>query len=293
MYLPQGAFAPVPTPFSPTGTIEGFALRAHLAWLEQEGLQGALILGTNGEFPSLTFAEKRAVAYAAARSSPTDQAQQRTGLQLMLCVGSCALGEVIELCALAKDHAYQSVLCPPPWYFRNASVAGIAAFFKRVLDASKLPVLLYHIPQLTGMPISDELLAAIGPHENLAGVKDSTGDEAELARLSKHFAGKAYMAGSDKLIAQAYAAGGTGSITAAASVVPDLVASIKARPDQQGKLNSVRGLLEKFGLGGAVKAVLRKKGFGAYGARPPLVNLEAAQEQQLFAMLDMFKAVKW
>ena len=70
MYLPQGAFAPVPTPFSPTGTIEGFALRAHLAWLEQEGLQGALILGTNGEFPSLTFAEKRAVAYAAARSSP-------------------------------------------------------------------------------------------------------------------------------------------------------------------------------------------------------------------------------
>ena len=293
MYLPQGAFAPVPTPFSPTGTIEGFALRAHLAWLEQEGLQGALILGTNGEFPSLTFAEKRAVAYAAARSSPTDQAQQRTGLQLMLCVGSCALGEVIELCALAKDHAYQSVLCPPPWYFRNASVAGIAAFFKRVLDASKLPVLLYHSPQLTGMPISDELLAAIGPHENLAGVKDSTGDEAELARLSKHFAGKAYMAGSDKLIAQAYAAGGTGSITAAASVVPDLVASIKARPDQQGKLNSVRGLLEKFGLGGAVKAILRKKGFGAYGARPPLVNLEAAQEQQLFAMLDMFKAVKW
>ena len=293
MYLPQGAFAPVPTPFSPTGTIEGFALRAHLAWLEQEGLQGALILGTNGEFPSLTFAEKRAVAYAAARSSPTDQAQQRTKLQLMLCVGSCALGEVIELCAVAKEHGYHSVLCPPPWYFRNASVAGVAAFFKRVLDASKLPVLLYHIPQLTGMPISDELLAAIGPHENLAGIKDSTGDEAELARLSRHFHGKAYMVGSDKLVAAGYAAGGMGSITAAASVVPDLVASIKARPDQQGKLNSVRGLLEKFGLGGAVKAILRKKGFGAYGARPPLTNLEAAAEQQLFSMLDMFRAVKW
>jgi len=194
---------------------------------------------------------------------------------------------------MAKEHGYQSVLCPPPWYYRNASVAGVATFFKRVLDASKLPVLLYHIPQLTGMPISDELLAAIGPHQNLAGIKDSTGDDAELARLSKHFAGKAYMVGSDKLVAASYAAGGTGSITAAASVVPDLVASIKTRPDQQGKLNSVRGLLEKFGLGGAVKAILHKKGFGNYGARPPLVNLEAASEQQLFTMLDMFGAVKW
>lgn len=293
MYLPQGAFAPVPTPFSPTGSIEGFALRAHLAWLEQEGLQGALILGTNGEFPSLTFAEKRAVAYAAARSGNGEASQQRTKLQLMLCVGSCALGEVIELCGVAKENGYDSVLCPPPWYFRNASVAGIAAFFRRVLDASRLPVLLYHIPQLTGMPISDELLATIGEHPNLAGIKDSTGDEAELARLSRHFKNKAYMVGSDKLIAPAYAAGGTGSITAAASVVPDLVASIKARPDQQGKLNSVRGLLEKFGLGGAVKAILRKKGLGAYAARPPLMNLEAAAEQQLFAMLDMFGAVKW
>lgn len=293
MYLPQGAFAPVPTPFTPQGGIDGAALRAHLSWLEREGVQGALILGTNGEFPSLTFAEKRAVAYAAARSGGGEADQQRTKLQLMLCVGSCALGETLDLCAAAKEFGYDSVLCPPPWYFRSASVAGVAEFFKRVLDQSKLPVLLYHIPQLTGVAISDELLAAIGPHSNLAGVKDSTGDENELARLSKHFAGIAYMVGSDKLVAACYAAGGMGSITAAASVVPDLVAAIKARPDQQGKLNSVRGLLEKFGLGGAVKAILRKKGFGAYGARPPLMNLEAAQEQQLFAMLDMFGAVKW
>lgn len=286
MYLPTGAFAPVPTPFTPEGNVDAPALRAHLAWLEQEGLSGALILGTNGEFPSLSFAEKRAVAYTAARGG-------RPKLQLMLCVGSCALPETLELLALAKEFAFDSVLCPPPWYYRNASVAGLAAFFRRVLDSSRVPVLLYHIPQLTGIALSDELLDAIGPHANLAGIKDSTGDEGELARLAPRFRDTAYLVGSDKLIAKALEAGGRGSITAAASVVPDLVASIKAHPGQQGKLNSVRGLLEKFGLGPAVKAILRRKGFGAYAARPPLLNLEEGQEAQLMTMLDMFGAVKW
>ena len=111
---------------------------------------------------------------------------------------------------------------------------------------------------MTGIPISDALLAAIGLHRNLAGVKDSTGDELELARLSQHFSAGAYLVGSDKLVAAAYAAGAKGSITAAASVVPDLVASIKSKPVQQGKLNTIRGLLEKFGLGPSVKAILRK-----------------------------------
>lgn len=285
-YQPSGAFAPVPTALNAQGGIDAPALRAHLGWLENEGLSGALILGTNGEFPSLSFAEKRAVAYAAARGG-------RPKLQLMLCVGSCALPETLELLALAKEYAYDSVLCPPPWYYKSASTAGLAEFFLRVLDASKLPVLLYHIPQMTGIPISDALLAAIGLHRNLAGVKDSTGDELELARLSQHFSAGAYLVGSDKLVAAAYAAGAKGSITAAASVVPDLVASIKSKPVQQGKLNTIRGLLEKFGLGPSVKAILRKKQFGQYAARPPLTNLDPAQEQQLLTMLDMFGAVKW
>jgi dihydrodipicolinate synthase/N-acetylneuraminate lyase len=276
--LPHGAFAPVPTPFGAGGGIEPAAMRNHLAWLESEGLSGALILGTNGEFPSLTFAEKKAVAYAASRGG-------RGKLQLMLCVGSCALPETLELLAVAVEYGFDSVLCPPPWYFRHANVAGLAEFFKRVLDAAKLPVLLYHFPQMMGVPISDELLAAIGPHERLIGFKDSSGDESELARLARHFPGKACMVGSDKLVAACSRAGGAGSITAAANVVPDLVASIAEHPSQQAKLNAVRGTLEKFGLGPAVKAILRKKGFGAYAARPPLTNLAGAQEQQLFAML--------
>ena len=65
MYLPEGSFAPVPTPLDAGGVFDAPALGKHLAWLASEGLEGALILGTNGEFPSFTLTERKQVAEAA------------------------------------------------------------------------------------------------------------------------------------------------------------------------------------------------------------------------------------
>lgn len=285
MYLPMGAFAPVPTPLTPEDTLDSNALSAHLKWLKSEGLDGALILGTNGEFASCSLGEQMLVAEAAAKAE--------SGLKLILNVGSCALDDALDMAQVGADLGYDALICPPPWYFRDASTRGLADFFLRVLDESRLPVILYHIPRLTGIPISDELLQIVRKHERCAGVKDSTGDEAEMARLLGWFRDGSYMVGHDRLIAKCLEAGGRGSITACASVIPDLVKSIERKAEQQVKLNSVRGLLEKFGLGPAVKAILRKKGFGAYAARPPLTALPDAQAEQLIAMLNMFGAMKW
>src|SRR5689334_1492718 len=95
MYLPTGAFAPVPTPLAASGEFDASALAAHLRWLKAEGLDCSMILGTNGEFTSFSMTERRAIAEAAAKAD--------SGLQLMLNVGSCALPEAIELSALAVD----------------------------------------------------------------------------------------------------------------------------------------------------------------------------------------------
>lgn len=285
MYLPRGAFAPVPTPLTSDDSIDAAALAAHLKWLRAERLDGALILGTNGEFASLTLAERKQVAEAAAKAD--------SGLKRILNVGSCALPEVLAMADAGADLGYDALMCPPPWYYRNATAPGLIEFFRRVLDHARLPVLLYHIPQLTGVPVSNEMLDALCAHPRCAGIKDSTGDEAEMQRLLPRFAKGSYLVGNDKLVSACFAAGGHGSITACASVVPDLVKAIESSPQHQAKLNSVRGLLEKFGLGGAVKAILRKKGFGAYATRPPMQALEAKQAEQLFGMLNMFGVVKW
>jgi 4-hydroxy-tetrahydrodipicolinate synthase len=272
--------APIPTPLSVADRIDDGALRDHLEWLAREGLDGVLILGTNGEFPSFTFAERRRLAEVAARAAGP--------LQLLLGVGSSAIGEVCELLDVAASNGYSAVLCPPPFYFRSAPLIGLVRFFRTVLERSQLPVLLYHIPQVTGLPISDELLDAIGEDPHLAGVKDSSGSGAELERLLVRFRKRIYYVGSDRLVGLCMRSGGHGSISAVASVVPSLVAAVQADPSRQPDLNEVRSLLEEYGLGPAVKAILRWRGLGAYTTRPPLEGLDRERER---ALLQRFRGL--
>ena len=274
MQQPAGAFAPVPTPLGADLNFDPAAQMAHLRWLASKGLDGALVLGTNGEFPSLSLEERRAVATSAVAAD--------SGLQLMLCVGSCALPEVISMLDVAATGGYGSVLCPPPFYFRAAPVEGLAEFFRQILDRSSLPVLLYHIPQVTGVPISDQLLDLIGDHDRLAGVKDSSGDLAELQRLTERFSGGAYFVGNDHLVHNCIEAGGRGSITAAASVAPRLVRAVQMGEAAQEMLDQVRDLLEEYGLGPSVKEILKRKSLGVFATRPPLRELESERADELW-----------
>jgi len=278
----RGTFAPVPTPFDRDGNLELAALGRHLTWLEGKGLDGALVLGSNGEFPSLTLAERRAVAEAAAGAG--------TSLRLILNVGSCALGEVLELLRVAAGCGYAAVLCPPPFYFGEPPLDGLALFFEAVLDTSAQPVLLYHIPQVTRVPISDGLLDRLQDHPNLAGVKDSSGDPSEMERLSPRFASGAYLVGHDQLVAACLERGGAGSITAAASVVPSMVRAVARDRGRQAALDAVRAVLERFGLIVSVKTVLRHRGLGEYRCRPPLADLDAGRCKELLRLLAELEA---
>jgi 4-hydroxy-tetrahydrodipicolinate synthase len=271
---PRGAYAPVPTSLDGRLEFDAAPLTAHLSWLSAQGLEGALVLGSNGEFPSFSVAERLKIAEAAAAAD--------SGLHLMLGVGSCSLVEVREMVAAAAAYGYESVLCPPPFYFRAAPTTGIAAFFRGVLDRADLPVMLYHIPQVTGIPISEELLDLIGDHPRLAGVKDSSGSVEELRRLSRRFADRVYMVGTDRLVTACLRAGGSGSISAGASVAPALVGAARHGEAEQRRLDSVRGLLESYGLGPSVKVILRRCGVGEYATRPPLVAIEPHRADELW-----------
>ncbi len=239
-------------------------------------LDGILVLGSNGEYPSLTLDERRSVA--------AEAAGVRNGLRLILNVGSCSVPEAVELTRLGATLGYDAILCPPPFYLK-APVEGVAAFLRTVLDAASLPVLLYNIPQRTGVPLDDRLLDLVGEHPNLAGVKDSSGDLSELGRLSRRFASGSYLVGNDRLVGACREADGAGSITAAANVVPALVRAVREDAGLQPELDRVRGVLERFGLIPAAKAVLRRAGLGEFRVRPPLADLSPADADRLAAEL--------
>jgi 4-hydroxy-tetrahydrodipicolinate synthase len=280
-----GAFAPVPTPLDRVGRVDVSALVAHLEWLIHEGLDGALILGTNGEFPSLSLADRLLVAEVA--SAVSDR------LSLLLGVGSCALPDVLRMVDAAADLGYIGILVPPPFYFRNAPREGIAKFIHSVVEHARLPALLYHIPQLTGIAFDDDLMRLIGRPDGLVGVKDSSGAHDDMRRLIDWFDGGSYLVGTDRLVSESLRHGGSGSISAAASVVPGLVMAVSGDDRLQPQLDRVRTLLESFGLGAAVKAILARRGLGDYASRPPLASLSPDRAADLFREWDLLSETSW
>ncbi|NUP90925.1 MAG: dihydrodipicolinate synthase family protein, partial [Candidatus Sumerlaeia bacterium] len=98
--------------------------------------------------------------------------------------GGTALPDVVDLVRRAADAGARAVLVPPPFYYPAPPEEGLVRFFLPVLDASPVPVALYHIPAMTRVPITPGLVLRLAGHPRLMGAKDSSGDPASVAALA-------------------------------------------------------------------------------------------------------------
>jgi 4-hydroxy-tetrahydrodipicolinate synthase len=287
----QGVFAPIVTPFRPSdGAVDLPWLRRHVAYLRDHGCTGVIPCGTNGEAASLSVAERQAVVEATLAAAD--------GLIVMPGTGASALPDAIMLTRHAFAAGATTVLVMPPFYFKRPAEAGVIAWFQRLMDAA-VPtggrVLLYHIPQTTGVPISDGILQALraSHREALYGIKDSTGDPAQGEHFRTTFPWLAYFVGNDHLVGAACREGGAGSITAGANVFPALVVAVQraawAGGDvaaSQAVLTEARALLESCPLQPATKTALSEvAGLPPTAVRPPQVELTPEQHAAFVATL--------
>lgn len=289
----RGVFAPIVTPFRPAdGEVDLPWIPGYIAYLHSRGCHGIIPCGTNGEAASLAVAERMAVAEAAlAAAGPL-------AMPVVVGTGASALTDAIALTRHAFSMGADAVLIMPPFYFKKPADAGVAEWFRRVFDAAvpaRGRVLLYHIPQTTGVPISDALLdQLLRTHgEVVYGLKDSTGDPAQLRHFREAYPQLAYFAGNDHRVAEACAAGGAGSITAGANVFPDRAAAAQhaawsgvGAVEAQTQLSAARQALDLFPLQPATKAALAEiAGLPETAVRPPQVELTPNQRAQLRQVL--------
>jgi len=294
----RGVFAPIVTPFRPAdGKVDLPWIIGHVAYLRAHGCTGIIPCGTNGEAASLSVAERIGVTEAALAGAGE--------MPVIVGTGAAALTDAIVLTRHAFASGADAVLVMPPFYFKRPAEAGTAAWFQRVFDAAVPPggrVLLYHIPQTTGVPITDgllqKLLASHG--EIIYGLKDSSGDPEQGAHFRAAYPKLAYFAGNDHRVAEACAGGGAGSITAGANVFPDLAAAVQQAvwsgqdaTAAQAILSAARSLLESYPLQPATKAALADvAALPPTAVRPPQVELTPEQRAGLRAAL-LAKLPEW
>lgn len=254
-----GVISAMLTPFtSDVGPVDYEWLPGYLRFLEEGGLHGVLALGTTGEGPSMSMAERERVLDIVL--------EHRGNMAVIASTGCAALTETIALSNYAYDRGADAILVMPPFYIKGPSELGVLSYYRALCDAlpSDAKVMLYHIPQVTGVPISNAIIEGLleSHAAQLYGLKDSSGDWNNSKQLIEHYGQLKIFTGSDKLIASALAGGAAGAITALSSAFPQLARAVYDAHQNgdaagvQQRLSALRNLLDPVNTPPALKAAL-------------------------------------
>jgi 4-hydroxy-tetrahydrodipicolinate synthase len=218
--LPPGVYPASVTPMTPDGKVDLPGVVNLLAHFRTTRCQGIVLSGTNGEGPSLSAVEKRDLVRTAVPIFPD--------FPVIAGIATPSLEEAIWLAQQAHKAGAGAGLVMAPSYFREATESGISAWFQSLFEATELPILVYNFPQRTGITITPAMMTALGSHQRMIGLKDSSGDESNIEGYAKAFAGtgKQMFVGNEGLLWKALEAGWSGTISGAANSIPGWLSRI-------------------------------------------------------------------
>ena len=291
----KGVFCAAATPIGEDGAPDIASVARHASQLIADGCDGVALLGTTGEANSFSLAERQQIVEAAVEAGISPDL-------LMPGTGTCAIPDTVTLTRNALSIGVTKFVMLPPFYYKQPSDEGLFAAYSAVIEKvadPRLRVILYHIPQMSavplGLPLIERLVARYP--ETIVGIKDSSGDFANMERMVHALPGFSVFAGADPLMRPLLEIGGAGCITAAANVVAgDLAIVFRDHADPgrraevdatQERIVKVRAAVNKFAPIPAIKAMLARRYDDAAWrrVRPPLMPLDAGQLNELERLL--------
>jgi 4-hydroxy-2-oxoglutarate aldolase len=217
----RGIFAPVVTPFGANGELDRKAFEQNVAAHMAAGLRGVVVNGSTGEAALLDPLERETLASWARQHVRGDRL-------LIVGVGAESTRMTIKYAETAGEVGADAVLVVAPHYFgTNMTDEALRAHFLRVADESTSPVILYNIPKYTHFRLSKALVAELAQHENIIGIKDSSGDRDSLSDyLAAQGDDFTALTGSGQLWATALQMGARAGILAVSLFAPSLTAAV-------------------------------------------------------------------
>jgi 4-hydroxy-2-oxoglutarate aldolase len=270
--LLRGILPPLVTPFRDDGALDLAAFEANLEAYAAAGFAGRLVLGSNGEAVALDQTEKLSLIRAARRHPGT----------LLAGTGLHSTRATIELTRRAADLGADAALVLTPYYYRaQMGVEALRRHYEAVADAAPIPILIYSMPAVTGLVVSEELVAALAPHPGIRGLKESSGDLGLLGRLLEA-GGDAFeiACGSAPVLYPALCLGAAGGVLAVAGCAPEATVALYAaweRGDHEAARRLQRWLTplalavtRRHGVPG-LKAAVEAAGYRGGSVRAPLL----------------------
>ncbi len=212
----QGIFPALTSCFDHEGNLYKVKVLHNIEKLNAIALSGYVVGGSTGETPLMSSEERlQLMSWVKEATAP--------GKTLIAGVGAESVHETARLAHRAAEIGYHAVLVLTPFYYRNQMHRPDtqALFFRAVADRSKLPIILYNIPQVTGYDLPVQTIAELSHHPNIVGMKDSSGSLEKLREvLPAVKPGFEVLTGSGASIWDALQIGASGAILAIANALP-------------------------------------------------------------------------
>lgn len=280
----HGIIPPVATPMQANEDLDLPRLRGFLDHLIGKGVHGVFVLGTNSEFYALDEREKQeVVATAVAHVNQRVPVYAGTGAE--------TTREAVRLTKMAEREGADGVSVITP-YFVSPTQQEIADHYRRIAEATSLPVVLYNNPGTCGgVKIDVDTVARLAQVPNILGIKDSSGDlqntNEYVRAVPERFA---VLQGRDTLIYPSLLFGARGAVPASGNIAPALVVEIyeafrrgdhAAAKAAQLRLNPARLSLTLGTAPGGVKAALALLGMPIGPSRAPVGPLSAEKQEKM------------
>jgi len=288
--LADGIYPPLPTFFDEQDKLDLVTLRRHIQRLEETGIAGYVIMGTNGEAVHLTSEERAQIV-----ETTRDVVGENT--PLLAGCGEQSTRATIANCQQAARYGADMALVLPPFYFKGRMDSrALIEHYRAVADDSLLPIVIYNMPASTGgLDLDAATICTLAEHPNIIGVKDSAGNMVKLAQIHAETPARfRVFAGSAGYLLPALVVGAVGAVAALANIFPLEVCRLREL-FIEGKLEEARFLQAHlvpantavtvtYSVPG-LKAALELS-FG-YGGRPrsPLLPLTEQERKQLAEIL--------
>lgn len=213
MAIFTGCGVAIATPFLPDGQVDFQAFRDLIQWQIAQGIDAIVVCGTTGESSTLDDREHiEAVQFC------VDVVQGR--VPVIGGAGSNDTRHGIQLAKALEQAGADGLLLVTP-YYNKCSQRGLIQHYTATADSVDIPCLLYSVSSRTGVNIAPQTVAALAAHPNIVGIKEASGDIAQVAEIARLVPEDfAIYSGNDDMVIPIMALGGLGYISVVANVAP-------------------------------------------------------------------------
>jgi 4-hydroxy-2-oxoglutarate aldolase len=284
----SGVFAALTTPYAHDGSVSLSDLKHNVHRYNQTDLAGYVAVGSTGESVLLTRAEMDGILITVKEAAK--------GKRLLAGTGAESTAETIERTKRAAELGFDAALVKTPYYYKTMYKPEVLiAHYRRVADESPIPVMLYSIPQFTGIALAAADVAALAEHSNIIGIKDSSGNVQGVAEIVAATPSKfQVLVGSAGSVYPSLAIGARGGILALACALPEKCVALfelfrqgqheKARELQAILVRASKLIVSELGIAG-VKHAMDQRGYRGGIPRLPLPPLTDERKRRISDLL--------